>query len=81
MDIAVVLPAPLCPSSAVICPLYMSRFILLTATFRPLPDPNSCKTVNKLKLSLIVSSRIFEGRKEPEFVHIKQTAQGRVCTT
>ena len=31
MDIVVVFPAPLCPSKAVICPLYMSKLRLSTA--------------------------------------------------
>ena len=35
MDISVVLPAPLCPSSAVICPSYMFRETPLTAMFIP----------------------------------------------
>ena len=34
IDIVVVLPAPLCPSRAVICPLYMSRLKLSTALLR-----------------------------------------------
>ena len=33
MDMVVVLPAPLCPSRAVMCPLYMLKLRLSTAFF------------------------------------------------
>mmetsp|Transcript_8940 Transcript_8940/g.8835 ORF Transcript_8940/g.8835 Transcript_8940/m.8835 type:complete len:204 (-) Transcript_8940:1262-1873(-) len=41
MEIAVVLPAPLCPKRAVICPEYMFKFKPSTATFFPVFVLNS----------------------------------------
>ena len=48
----VVLPAPLCPSRAVICPSYMFMLILSTAVNALFPRPNTCAQAAHSKIIL-----------------------------